>query len=79
MESVVVVGVHALALRRDLPLEEAVGVVGRRAAVRADRLLAVDGHEVEAPSRKNAKQKSKAVRELLRDLDTYPKQVHTYF
>ena len=40
-----------------------------------DQLLAVDGHEVETGPKKK---KNKAVKELLRDLDTFPKQVHTF-
>jgi len=41
-----------------------------------DLILAVDGHEVDAGAQK--KKKTKAVKELLRDLDTFPKQVHTF-
>ena len=41
-----------------------------------DLILAVDGHEVDPGTQR--KKKTKAVRELLRDLDTFPKQVHTF-
>ena len=44
-----------------------------------DRLLAVDGHDVDVQTAGKNKKKGKAVvKELLRDLDAYPKQVHTF-
>ena len=57
----------------DSPADESSGQGGLQIG---DRLLAVDGHEVEVARSKQ--KKSKAVKELLLDLDEYPKEVHTF-
>ena len=62
------------------PAEESSGEGGLQVG---DRLLAVDGHEVDtaapaAAGKKGGSKKNKAVRELMRDLDMFPKQVHTF-